>query len=557
MYLKCLIIWLGLVAHTQAQVTVIQQIKGYTLIDDDFDSIVDKLNYQWQPFSSIAFENGKIIAISQGNLAQQFSDANVINGQGMVMLPGLIDAHGHILNLGKSRLAVDLRGVRSIAEMMTNVRRYAQQHPQLTWITGRGWDQERWADKKYPSLQDLPETQLDRPVWLMRVDGHAGWANQQALALAGITQATVDPDGGLIMRDSQGVPTGVLVDNAMSLLTAVIPPTTKEHDQHALDIAQQHLLSVGITSVHDAGISYDNYMLYQENMRTQRLKLRIYAMLNARDPQLIKLLKAGYVNDPQDMLSVRSVKLLIDGALGSRGAAMLTGYNDMPQQKGLLLWSDKQLKSMFELVLSHQFQLNVHAIGDKGNQVVLDHFALFQRLGGKPLRHRIEHAQVVTLADIKRFKTLNIIPSMQPIHATSDMYMAQDRVGEQRLQGAYAWQRFLQQGSRIAAGSDFPVELADPMYGIHAAVTRQNRDQQPVGGWRSQQAMNVGQALRAFTIDAAYAAHQENVIGTLEVGKWADFILIDQDIFSLDKSKLWQIKVLQTWIAGEMRFRAK
>lgn len=540
---------------SSAKPTIIDKIKGYTLETKACLQCVDNVDYQWRQFSSIAFENGKILAISEQSLVSKYADAIVIDGKGKVMLPGLIDAHGHILNLGKARLQIDVRGITSAKQTAKSIADYAKQNEQLNWILGRGWNQELWPDKKYPTSQDLDEYVADKPVWITRVDGHAGWANRKALESVGINKSTVDPDGGLIVRDKNGEPTGVLVDNAMYLLTKKLPKQNQAERQLALELAQKHLISLGITSVHDAGISHDEYHLYLDNAKKNQLDMRIYAMLAAEDSYIKEMLSRGYINDERDMLTIRSVKLSVDGALGSRGAAMLQPYSDKPEQSGLMLWSNPQLERIYHMVLKEKFQLNVHAIGDKGNKVVLDNFAAtFKKVGGQSLRNRIEHAQVVTVEDIKRFKQLDIIASMQPTHATSDMNMAEDRVGRQRLAGAYAWQTFLKQGTRIAAGSDFPVELANPFFGLHAAVTRQSREHLPKGGWRANEAMDIGQALKAFSIDAAYAAHQDEIIGSLEVGKWADFIVLDSDVFNMDYSKLWQVEVLQTWVGGEKKY---
>jgi predicted amidohydrolase YtcJ len=283
--------------------------------------------------------------------------------------------------------------------------------------------------------------------------------------------------------------------------------------------------------------------------------MRIYPMIAATSAQLNQLLEKGHVQDQNDWLSVRSVKLYGDGALGSRGAALLQPYSDDPDNSGLLVTREQDLKPLFDLVLGNGFQLNFHAIGDKANRLALDQFAdSFKRIGGKSLRNRVEHAQVINVDDIPRFKTLNIIPAMQPTHATSDMNMAEDRVGADRLKGAYAWQTFLKQGSPVAFGSDFPVELSNPFFGLHAAVTRQDRNNSPNKGWIPSEAVTVKQAFRGFTLDAAYAAHQENILGGLTEGKWADFILIDQDVFTISPQDIWKTQVLETWIAGEKRF---
>ncbi len=533
-----------------AQPVIITNIQGYTPQTNP-----SKGKQHWLSFKTLVFEQGKVLATGDDKLLKQYPQAKVIDGHNKTLIPGLIDAHGHVVGLGYNQLNLDVRGTQSVTDMAQAVNTYAKAHPQLSWIKGRGWNQELWANKQYPTAKDLDEHVADKPVWLRRVDGHAGVANKKALALAGIGKETLDPNGGKIERYSNGEPTGVLIDNAMNLLEDKIPAPTKAEDQAALDLAMTHMLSLGLTSVHDAGIKYSTYNLYKENMGKGSLDVRIYGMINAVDPNLQQVLKAGYISDDSDMLSIRSVKLWVDGALGSRGAALIKPYSDAPTEKGLVLINPEQMALLFNRVLGSGFQLNVHAIGDKGNQVVLNQFEQsFKQVGGQSLRNRIEHAQVVALEDIPRFKQLKVIPSMQQTHATSDMNMAETRVGPQRIKGSYAWRKFLDQGSKIAGGSDFPVELANPFYGIHAAVTRQDRQNQPKGGWYSSEAMTLEEALTSFTIDAAYAAHQENMLGSLEPGKWADFILLDRNIFTIAPEQLWQTQVLQTFVAGELKY---
>ncbi|WP_084407370.1 amidohydrolase [Aestuariibacter salexigens] len=506
-------------------------------------------------FTNMVVEQGKVamLNVSDEQLAEM--QLKKIDGQGKHVLPGLIDAHGHILRLGETLLQVDVRDLPSATATVEAVAEYARKHPQQTWITGRGWNQVLWPGKAYPTATQLDEFIADKPVWLERVDGHAGWANSKALEMAGITKDTLDPPGGKIIRDDNGNPTGILIDNAMKPVDELLPKKDESRYQAQLDAVGSHLLSLGITSAHDAGISKAEYDFYQSQVKQEALPFRVYAMLSATDPALQDMLKAGYIERDDDMLSIRSVKVYGDGALGSRGAAMLEPYSDAPHNHGLLVTAEKDLKPLFDTVIGANFQLNYHAIGDKANRLALDQFAnTFSVVGGRELRHRVEHAQVINVDDILRFKALNIIPSMQPTHATSDMNMAEDRVGKARLAGAYAWQTFLQQGSPVAFGSDFPVELANPFYGLHAAVTRQNRDNMPQGGWIAEEAVTLQQAFRGFTLDAAYSAHQDDVIGTLEVGKWADFIVVDRDLFSIPAEQIWRIQVLQTWIAGERRF---
>jgi predicted amidohydrolase YtcJ len=523
----------------------IGNVKGYTL--NNAGELIR--------FSNMVFDGGKVVAIGAQELRQSYPNATFIDGQNKVLLPGLIDAHGHVMGLGETLLQVDLRESQSALDAAKMVQAYANSQQGLAWITGRGWNQVLWPGKAYPTANLLDEYVNDKPVMLSRVDGHASWVNSKALEIAGITRDTLDPPGGKIVRDKKGNPTGILIDNAESLLLKYLPKTSEAILTAQLNAAGQHLLSEGITSVHDAGIDVAVYDYYQKRVAEHSLPMRIYPMIAATSAQLNQLLEKGHVQDQNDWLSVRSVKLYGDGALGSRGAALLQPYSDDPDNSGLLVTREQDLKPLFDLVLGNGFQLNFHAIGDKANRLALDQFAdSFKRIGGKSLRNRVEHAQVINVDDIPRFKTLNIIPAMQPTHATSDMNMAENRVGADRLKGAYAWQTFLKQGSPVAFGSDFPVELSNPFFGLHAAVTRQDRNNSPNKGWIPSEAVTVKQAFRGFTLDAAYAAHQENILGGLTEGKWADFILIDQDVFTISPQDVWKTQVLETWIAGEKRF---
>jgi predicted amidohydrolase YtcJ len=339
----------------------------------------------------------------------------------------------------------------------------------------------------------------------------------------------------------------------MDLVDGFIPPPSDAERRAALKTALAHMNSVGLTAVGDAGDTARVIALYQELADQGQLTVRVYAMIEDTGPDFETLSKSGpLIGYGRDRLTVRSVKLYADGALGSRGAALLAPYSDKPDQRGLLFLTDVAMEHKIETALKAGYQVNIHAIGDAANHQVLDAFeAAYQAVGGRQLRNRVEHAQVVALTDIPRFKQLDLIASMQPTHATSDKNMAEDRIGKERLKGAYAWRMFLAQGTRIAAGSDFPVESDNPFFGLHAAVTRTDHGNEPKGGWHFEQAMTLKEAFRAFTLDAAYAAHQERSIGSLETGKWADFIVVDRDPFKIAPADLWKIKVEQTWVAGE------
>jgi predicted amidohydrolase YtcJ len=396
----------------------------------------------------------------------------------------------------------------------------------------------------------------DRPVWLRRIDGHAGWANSKALQLAGVNKDSKDPQGGKIERDANGNPSGVLVDAAMDLVNKIAPPPSEAENRAALDAVMALLREVGLTSVGDMGVSVSDDKLYREYADKGKLTTRIYGAISGAGENFDQLAGNGplktYAND---LYALRAVKLYADGALGSRGAALLEPYSDMPTTKGLLFQSDEAIAAQMDKAMSGGFQVLVHAIGDAGNHQILDAYArLSAKYPVQAMRNRIEHAQVADVGDIPRFKQLGIIPSMQPTHATSDMNMAEDRIGHERIKGAYAWRSFLSQGSSIACGSDFPVEKANPFLGLHAAVTRESEKGMPVGGWYPNESLSLKEAFRCFTLDAAWAANQDDVLGSLEPGKWADFIVIDHDLFRMNEHDIYKVKVLQTWVAGKKVF---
>ncbi|MFN6263084.1 MAG: amidohydrolase, partial [Chromatiaceae bacterium] len=444
----------------------------------------------------------------------------------------------------------------SEAQAVAKTAAFAKANPQAQWILGRGWNQVLWPSQQFPGKQLLDEVIKDKPVWLSRVDGHAGWANSKALQLAGISKDSIDPPGGQIIRDANGEPTGVLIDNAMLLLEKQVPAINEAERVSALNAAFAHLLSLGITSTHDAGIDAANLATYQQLRAAKQLPLRLYPMLSATDPALEAWLKAGPVDDPLDLLDVRSVKIYGDGALGSRGAALLAPYSDKPKETGLLVTQPDKLTAVMKLTIDAGFQANVHAIGDYANQLALDRFESLQtEVQRKAGRHRIEHAQIVAPKDLPRFAKLHVLPSMQPTHATSDKNMAGDRLGVARLRGAYAWRSLVDDGNRIVGGSDYPVELANPFFGIHAAVTRQDQQNQPAGGWLPEQKLTLVEALRSFSVDAAYGAFQDQSMGSLAPGMWADFILVDRDIVKVAPEQLWQTKVLATYVGGELKYQ--
>ncbi len=539
---------LGAALAAEAAPTLVDNVHGYTLS-----------NGKLTEFSGLVFDAGKVLAVGDaGALKAKHPDAQRIDGQGRVLLPGLIDAHGHVFRQGFARVELNLAGSRSLQQAQAALAAYAKANPDQAWLRGRGWNQVVWQLGRFPTAAELDAIVADRPVWLVRVDAHAGWANTKALALAGITRDTPDPLGGRIERDQDGNPTGVLVDRAMDHIRKVLPAYGDDDKRKALEAALQHFAALGLTSVHDAGIDASEYRIYREFADAGKLTTRVYAMVRDTGDDFRTISKDGPLSAyADDRLSVRSVKLVADGALGSRGAALLEPYTDAPDHKGLLFVDADTMRAKIERGLAAGYQVNVHAIGDAANRQVLDAFeAVYRNVGkGREQRNRIEHAQVLALADIPRLEALGLVASMQPTHATSDMNMAEDRVGPERIKGAYAWKTILSQGTVIAAGSDFPVESANPFYGLHAAVTRTDHEGKPIGGWHPEEAMTLAQAFRAFTLDAAWAAHQDKTLGSLEPGKWADFVLVDQDIFTIQPGGIWKTRVLETWVAGERVYR--
>jgi predicted amidohydrolase YtcJ len=529
--------------------TVIDNANGYTL--NAKGDVVQ--------FASLAFDDkGRITAVgSAKEVAAKAPKARHVDMAGRTVLPGLIDAHGHVFGLGEMLTQLDLSATTSLQGALDAIAGYARANPQGAWLRGRGWNQENWKLGRFPTARELDGVAGERPAWLERVDGHAGWANSRALALAGITDKTPDPAGGKIVRDANGVATGVLVDAAKGLMEKVLPQPTEQEGRVMLDKALQKMASVGLTSAHDAGITVAQDKLYRDYADHGKLTARIYAMIGGTGPDFDQLSKNGPLNSyGKDTYALRAVKLYSDGALGSRGAALLAPYSDDPHSHGLLFHSNEEIDVMIAKAIKKGYQVNVHAIGDAGNRQILDTFAKeIPANHAEAQRHRIEHAQVVTASDIPRFKSIGIIPSMQPTHATSDKNMAETRVGSERIKGAYAWRTFLQQGSRIACGSDFPVEAPNPFFGIHAAVTRQDAGGQPIAGWYPEQEMSLKEAFRCFTLDAAYAGHQEKTQGSLEVGKYADFIVIDRDLFKMTPYDIYKTGVLETWVAGRQVYR--
>ena len=524
--------------------TALHNVQGYT---SSMDGIVE--------FTVLVFdEDGRVVATGDESLLEHHVDASKIDGDGRVVLPGLIDAHAHVYSYGLLKNNLDLAGTPSVDAAVASIAAYATSKPHTRWILGRGWNQVLWPVKEFPNAGQIDKVVPDRPVWLRRVDGHAGWANSATLKLAGIDSGTPDPVGGKIVRDENGHATGILIDRAMDLIEKHIPQPDKSDIRTAIRSAIDALLAEGMTSVHDAGIDTTNAEVYLSMADDGELGMRIYAMTGGAGDVLDAIGEPIYAYG-NDRLEIASVKLYTDGALGSRGAAMIEPYSDDPENRGLPFWTQSELDAMVRKANGMGFQVGIHAIGDLGNRMALNSFERVQ--GGKPspLRNRIEHSQIVTLEDIPRFAELGVVASMQATHATSDKNMAEDRIGPDRILGGYAWRRMLDVGVVLANGSDFPVELSNPFHGLYATVTRQGRDGEPEGGWYADQALTRAEALLSFTLAAAYAARQEDRLGSLEPGKWADFIIIDRDYFTIPASEIDDIVVLETWVGGHQAYQ--
>lgn len=509
---------------------------------------------------ALAVRGDRILMVgSDEQVLGAYPDAPRQDAGGRAVIPGLIDAHAHLMGQGLAMLQVDLVGTTSVEDVLARLRAFEQRLPEGAWLTGRGWDQNDWpaaADgtHPFPTRQDLDAAFPERPIWLRRVDGHAAWANTAALNTVGmeVLGAMADPEGGEIRRDAQGVPTGVFIDTAMRFIGGRVPPPTAAQVEQALQLAIGEASRLGLTGVHDAGIGLAEAQLYRKAIDAGQFDLRLYGMVGGTGAAFDHFCEEGLLFDYGGKLTVRSVKLYMDGALGSRGAALLADYSDDPGNVGLLREPPETFESTVRRALACGYQINTHAIGDRGNRVVLDAYdAALRDLGPGPGRHRIEHAQIVALEDIPHFTSLGLIASMQPTHATSDMYWAEDRVGPARILGGYAWRRFLDAGVRLALGSDFPVEKVSPLLGFHAAVARQDADGWPEGGWYPAERLTREEALRGFTLDAAYAAFQENVLGSLEVGKYADFVVLSRDIMTIPAEEILQTEIVATYLGGK------
>ena len=509
--------------------------------------------------NSIAVKNGRILFVGDEEKSYEYSNENtqILDLKGKTLIPGLADAHAHIGGTGKFLQTLNFHGTTSASEIISMVRSAVSRTPPGEWIEGRGWDQNDWQVKKFPTSELLDKVAPDNPVVFNRVDGHAYWVNQKVLDLAGITSAAPDPDGGRIVRlPGTNKPSGILIDNAMSLINDIKPEPTYELKKRRIVQSLSYSLKLGLTTIHDAGSDSDEVKIYKELALEGKLNPRVYVMLDDDKELKEKYFKVGpQIGLFDNHLTIRTLKLYADGALGSRGALLLEPYSDDPENSGLPVTSESELRKRFAEGIKHGFQIATHAIGDSGNRLILD--IVKENLEGEMQndhRSRIEHAQVLSLDDIQRFNLLGVIPSMQPTHCTSDMYWAEDRIGSERIKGAYAWRKLLDTGVVIPGGSDSPVESINPLWGIYAAVTRQDHESYPEGGWQPEERMTMVEAVKMFSAWAAYASFEEDIKGTIEVGKLADFTILSKDIFREDPSVLLETEVLMTVVGGEILY---
>jgi predicted amidohydrolase YtcJ len=509
---------------------------------------------------SILTRGGRIAYVGPTAQARrQAGSARRVDLSGSFVFPGWADAHGHLLGLGKSLEIAQLRTAADAKEAARRIAELAAKLPAGAWAEGRGWDQNLWPGKAFPDARDLDAVVADRPAAARRVDGHAVWANSRALALAEIGKDTVDPAGGRILRRPDGTPSGVLVDNAMDLLDRVVPPPTPEDFARRILAAARACAAVGLTEVQDAsGYSPEDVAALQRLAANQELPLRIYATVSPEQPSLDAFFAKGIrVGGGSDLLTVRAIKAYADGALGSRGAALLADYSDEPGRRGLLVTAPERLDDVARQASKKGWQLWIHAIGDRGNRVALDAFRKASGIPaggrGRPAtRPRVEHAQVVAPEDLPRFGREGVIASMQPTHATSDMTWAEARLGPERVRSAYAWRTLKNGGARLAGGSDFPVESENPLYGFYAAVTRQDFEGRPAGGWRASEKLSRREALALFTSDAAWAAFEETWRGRIAPGYAADLTVFRSDPMTAPAKDIPKIATVMTIVDGRI-----
>ncbi len=515
---------------------------------------------------AVAVRGNRILFVGSSADAKQFEgkDTCVIDLNGKAVVPGLTDAHCHLIGIGQRELTLNLEGTASLQEFLDRVGQRVKQAKPGAWVTGRGWIETFWKPQAFPTRADLDRIAPDNPVYLVRADHHGAVANSAALKIARITRSTTNPFGGEIVKDkATGEPTGMLLDAAEHLVTGHIPPPTEAENEHATVLGAQRSVRLGWTQVQDAGGSYEDVARMNKLYAEGKIKLRIYKAVYGPGPESQRLLREGpTLGAFDDRFTLRTIKIIFDGALGSRGAALLAAYSDAPDTSGFLTEHEENVAPLLEGALRKGVQVQTHAIGDRANRRILDLYEqafknvpVDQRKIADP-RWRVEHAQIVNPADIPRFAKLSVIPSMQPSHAIGDLFFAPARLGIDRLDGAYAWQSFIKSGAIVPGGSDAPVERGEPMIEFYAATARKSLKGESAEGWHPEQAVSRDDALRMFTIWPALAAFEEKVRGSVEVGKLADFTVLSADIMEIPESQILKTRCEMTIIGGEVVYDA-
>jgi predicted amidohydrolase YtcJ len=511
-----------------------------------YNAKIYTVNNKFDIVEAMAIKEGKIVSVgSSTDIRKKYNSSEEVDADQKAIFPGFIDAHAHFFGYGESLQSVNLTGTKSWEEVLERTLAFAKTHPD-GWLTGRGWDQNDWANKQFPTKEKLDEMFPNRPVLLERIDGHASIANQSALNAAGITKSFTLTGGDIVEKD--GKLTGLLIDNAVELVANKVPSADAKKAEKILLDAQKNCFAVGLTTIDDCGLDYEAVEFIEKLQADKILKMRLYVMLSDSEKNFDYLSKRGKIKT--DRLNVRAFKVYADGALGSRGACLLHPYSDMPNKSGFLLSDIKHFNEIAKKINAHDFQMCTHAIGDSANRSILKIYN--EVLGGKnDKRWRIEHAQVVAQTDFNLFGSASVIPSVQPTHATSDMYWAADRLGKDRVKGAYAYKQLLDQNGWIPLGTDFPVEQINPMLTFYAATIRKDAQNFPENGYQMENALTPEQALRGMTIWAAKANFEEKEKGSLEVGKLADFVILENDIMKATPKQILANKVLKTYLNGE------
>ncbi len=510
---------------------------------------VDEKNTKAEAF---AIKDGKFIEIgTTQNILHKYEAKEIIDAQKKAVFPSFNDAHCHFYGYGSFLQEANLVGITSFEQVLQILKQYHKKNPDKKWIIGKGWDQNLWANNQFPNKKELDKLFPDIPVYLTRIDFHASLANQKALDIAKITKNTPQPIGGTIEQEN-GELTGILIDNAMSLVTEKIPLLSLEEMEKSLFDAQEKCFAVGLTNVTEAGLDKKIMEVIDNMQKEKRLQMRIYAMASNTPQNRAYYLSKGIYKT--DFLHIRSFKIYADGALGSRGACLMHPYHDKPKERGFLLAKPEEFEKNIQEIAKAGFQVNTHCIGDSANKIILDMYAKVLKQKNDR-RFRIEHAQIVQENDLEKFEKYNIIPSVQPTHATSDMFWAIDRLGKIRIKKAYSYLDLWKKNKKLALGSDFPVEDISPFYTFHAAVARQNADNKPEEGFQIENALTREQTLRGMTIDAAFAAFEEKEKGSIEKNKFGDFIILEKDIMKIPPTEIRQTKVFRTFVGGKLAYK--